>query len=262
MNELLIGKLQGVEPTAYYSRGVGLVDMFNGLVLRALSPLTVAIYATDARAGVGGARLFLAVQTNYTGVGWPFLTVLAILAEPVVQVLYGPAWGSSVIVVRILCVAALIDLTFSSWLELLVSRGAASLAHRMQVTCLLLRLPGLALILPFGMIGAAVGVLVSSLLVGIFVFFQVSRFTALSARDAVQSLVPSALTALACAGPAALTLWLILNTPQWPLAWLVPAAPVIGAVWMAVLAASGHPLWPELQLLLARLRGAVVQHGK
>lgn len=257
MNELLIGKFTGIEPTAFYSRAAGLVDLFSGLVLRALSPLTVALYASDARAGASGGRLFLTVQSFYTGVGWPFLVVLAILAEPVVLVLYGPAWGPSVPVLRVLCVAALIELTFSSWLDLLVSRGAAAQAHRMQIACLLIRLPGLALIVPFGMMGAAFGVVASSVLVAAFVYTRVSGFAGLSLRDAARALAPSAATAVACALAAALGAMLIDTTPGWSLAWLAPSSILIGVTWCIALARSRHPLWPEILRLIPWRRDSV-----
>lgn len=262
MNELLIGKVDGVEPTAFYSRGVGLVDMFNGLILRALSPLTVALYASEAREGTGGTRLFLTVQRYYTGVGWPFLVALAILAEPAVQLLYGPAWGPSVPVVRILCVAALIELTLSSWQELLVSRGAAAQANRMQFICLILRLPGLALVLPFGMMGAAVGVFISSIVTSAFVYSQIARIATFTWRDAIHELAPSAWTALACSVPAVLTVLAVRHTDHWPLLWLVPGAVLISVTWAGVLALTVHPLWPELKNLFTRLHHGIATAWK
>jgi O-antigen/teichoic acid export membrane protein len=255
LNELAIGRLAGVEPTAWFSRAAGLVEMFGSLVTRALSPLTLAIYASDARKAEPPAGRFLRVQAMLTGAGWPFLAVLALLAEPVIALLYGSAWAPSAPIARLLCLVACIELAVASWQDLLVSRGEVARANRTQALAQLLRLPGLLLIVPLGLTGAALGAMLASGLAAALVLSTLRRAAAVAPRAWLAALAPSAKTAAACA-IAVLPAWAVGRAmPDAPLAALALGAPMAALAWLATLRRTGHPLWPELIAAAARLRG-------
>lgn len=254
LNELAIGRLAGVEPTAWYSRAAGLVDLFGSLAGRALSPITLAAYAADARADDPPSRRFLRVQALLTGAGWPFLAVLALLAEPVIALLYGPVWAPAAPLVALLCLAACLELAFSSWQDLLVSRGELARANRTLALAQLLRLPGLLLIVPLGLAGAAIGAILGALLTAGLVLRELRLRASLDPRDWFAALAPSLWTALACTG-AVLPAWLLARAlPEAPIAALALAAPLAALAWLATLRGVGHPLWPELAATASRLR--------
>ena len=254
LNELAIGRLAGLEPTAWFSRAAGLVELFGTLASRALAPITLAVFAADARAEEAPARRFLRVQTLLTGAGWPFLAVLALLAEPLIALLYGPAWAPAAPLAALLCVAACIELACSSWQDLLVSRGALARANRTLALAQLVRLPGLLLIVPLGLAGAALGAIASALLGAALVMRELRRSAGVDPRDWLTALRPSLSTALVCA-VAALPAWLLARAmPDAPLAALALAAPLAVLGWLSALRRVGHPLWPELVAACARLR--------
>lgn len=254
LNELAIGRFAGLEPTAWYSRAAGLVELFGSLASRALSPITLAAYAADARADEPPARRFLRVQAMLTGAGWPFLAVLALLAEPVIALLYGPVWGQAAPLAALLCMAACIELAYSSWQDLLVSRGELARANRTLALAQLLRLPGLLLIVPLGLAGAALGAILSALLTAGLVLRVLRHRAGLDPRDWLNALAPSLSTALVCAG-SVLPAWLLARAlPEAPIAALALAAPLASLAWLGMLRRVGHPLWPELAAAAARLR--------
>lgn len=255
LNELAIGRVLGVEPTALYSRAQGLVEMLSGLASRVVSPLALALYAADARQGDPQAARFLQVQSLLTGVAWPFLFALAVLAEPVVALLYGPVWHESATLLPVLCLAAGLELACSSWQDLLVSRGAVARAHRLQAAAQLLRLPGLALIGPWGLAGAAWGALLSSLLVSALAIRAVSQHAGIGAGDWLRALRPSLITGLCCLALAWPVLLAVRAQALGGPGWLALAAPVLALGWLLALRLADHPLWPHAQALWLR-RGA------
>jgi O-antigen/teichoic acid export membrane protein len=254
VNELAIGRLAGLEPTAWFSRAAGLVELFGTIASRALSPITLAAYAADARADEPASRRFLRVQAMLTGAGWPFLAVLGVLAEPVIALLYGPVWAPAAPLVGWLCLAACLELAVCSWQDLLVSRGEVARANRTQALAQLLRLPGLLLIVPLGLTGAALGAMLASGLAAALVLHTLRHATGLAGGSLRVALAPSLRTALVCA-VLALPAWLLARTyPETPLLALAVAAPMVVAGWLHALRRFDHPLWPELTAAAARLR--------
>jgi O-antigen/teichoic acid export membrane protein len=261
VNELAIGRLAGLEPAAWFSRAAGLVEIFGTLASRALSPITLAAYAADARAEEPASRRFLRVQSMLTGAGWPFLAVLAVLAEPAIALLYGPAWAPAAPIAPLLCVAACIELAVCSWQDLLVSRGEVARANRTQALAQLLRLPGLLLIIPLGLAGAALGAVLASGLTAALVLITLRRTVGLAPAAWLAALAPSFRTAGICM-VMAMPAWVLARTmPEAPLAALGLAAPLVAVGWLWSLRSGGHPLWPELTAAAARLRGRAIATG-
>ncbi|ALT77274.1 hypothetical protein AT984_08780 [Paucibacter sp. KCTC 42545] len=103
--ELLLGKLQDAAAVGFYSRANGLVQMFYRLFVDAVLGVCMPWFARRAREDGVVAKPLLKATSYLTVVGWPFCLGLAILADPVISLLYGDQWGESVDPTRILAVA-------------------------------------------------------------------------------------------------------------------------------------------------------------
>ena len=88
--ELIVGRIQGMAAVGMLSRGGGLVEIFNRLVMRAVMPVCLPFFAKAVRE-TGTPRNGLLAATAYiTGLGWPFLLCIAVAAFAAVRLMYGP----------------------------------------------------------------------------------------------------------------------------------------------------------------------------
>jgi O-antigen/teichoic acid export membrane protein len=78
--ELFLGKLQGMTDTGLFSRGHGLVTLFERLIMDAVNAVAFPLFAKQMREGQEVTGLFLRAAALITVLGWSFLACLGILA--------------------------------------------------------------------------------------------------------------------------------------------------------------------------------------
>lgn len=122
--ELFLGKLQGMHDTGLYSRGQGLVVMFERLVMDAVNAVAFPMYAKELREGRDVTGPFLRAVALISALGWSFLVCLAILAFPLVRVLYGTQWDAAVDPTRWLAVAMTLAVPVHCCLAPMLASGA------------------------------------------------------------------------------------------------------------------------------------------
>jgi O-antigen/teichoic acid export membrane protein len=98
--EMLLGKLQGLYSVGLFARGQGMVIMFGRQLTDAVSSVALPNFAKLARDGgdLGGA--FLHGTAYVCAVAWASCAVIAVLADPLIAVLYGPQWHEAIPLVR------------------------------------------------------------------------------------------------------------------------------------------------------------------
>lgn len=251
--EIILGKAQDMTAVGLFSRGQGLVEIFNMLVLRAITPVCLPYFASEARAHGTPRGAQLRAMQYITGVGWPFLAAMAVLADVAIRVVYGPQWNAAVNVARILCAAACIEIAFFTVKEALLASNLAAIASRLQIITQSLRLLGLCAAFWFGMIGAAWGLLAGALL-GAALSCRAARVhLGLSLREMIGVLAPSAAVALICVTPVA-ALRILFPGPS-HLALVTVAAVASGTLaWLGGLRLTRHPIGDELRRILGNLR--------
>ncbi|MEO8026055.1 MAG: oligosaccharide flippase family protein, partial [Bryobacteraceae bacterium] len=77
--ELLLGRLQGMTETGLFSRGMGLVGMFERLVTDASNAVAMPYFAKQMREGKALDEPFLHACALITALGWSFVGCLGIL---------------------------------------------------------------------------------------------------------------------------------------------------------------------------------------
>jgi len=252
--ELFLGKLQGMTETGLFSRGHGLVAMFERLIMDAVNAVAFPLFAKQMREGQDVTSLFLRAAALITAVGWSFLACLGILAFPVVRVLYGTQWDLAVDPTRWLAAAMILAVPVYFCLAPMLATGAvikvlrvAALSTGVGVTC--------------AGIGAYFGLLsLSQLLVpaaaissGLWLYTAKDHvrfdWTSLS-----QTLGKSAVIALAAAAvPLAASIALGWRSSE-ILVTLLIAVPGSALGFCAAANMTRHPIWDEMMRAVALLR--------
>ena len=256
--EMIIGRALGAVEVAMFSRGGGLVEMFNRLVMRSVWIICMPFLAKSDREEGAIAPAYAQSVAYLTAVGWPFLAFLALAAYSAIRIVYGPQWDAAVPVAQILCVACAIDLVHNMSREALLTRGLAKEANTLQIILTILLLLGLLLVIPYGLVGAAFGV-AAAVLCGVFASqWFLSRCIGLRARDLIRACTPSAVLSGVTIAPAAL--WAALEgvTKDNYVVFGVGGFALTVATWLVAIHLLRHPLLAELEPIKRRLSSMLV----
>ncbi len=256
--EMIVGKAAGMADVGMFSRAQGLVEIFHRLVLRAVLPVCLPFFAKGVRE-TGSPKAGLLLSISYvTAVGWPFLAFIALAAFAAVRLIYGTQWMAAVPLAKLLCAAAAVELVYVASKEALLASGLVKPSSVLQIGIQLLRVAGLLAVVPWGLEGAAWGLLVAAVLGTWLSHHFLARHLGLRLREVSGALASSALLTLLSTAPlAAYTAWHPLDESNYlPVAGAAGVAAVL--LWVLGLRMTRHPLWPELvggaQAVLKRLR--------
>lgn len=253
--EMIIGRAQDMASVGIFSRGGGLVEVFNRLVLRAVMLVALPYFSQSTRAEGSPRRAVLLTMTMLTGVGWPFLAFMGVAAYSVVSLMYGDQWLAAVPLAQILCAAAALDLAYFPAKEALLSMGLARQSNNLQMAVQAQRALGLLLVVPFGLQGAAWGLVAAAIGGAIQSHLCLAKYTQLTAAEALKATAPSAKVALVAVAPlAAWVTYSPLNHSNYVATGLLGGA-VCLAIWLVAVKRMNHPLWPEVSRALLWVKG-------
>lgn len=229
--DLLLGRLGGTHVLGLFGRAQAAVTLLQTLAGRALTFGALPVLAQRHAQGQALEPALRRATALLTGLGWPLLALTVAYREPLVGLLYGPAWRDCVPAVLPLALAAALGLVFSQLGAALAAVGRPGLVAGPVAVTLVARV-GLGLAWFDGSVASFAWAMFAAACVAL------PLQLALSARHLGQP--PRALAAaLRGSAIAALAVSFVPLT-------LAPLA------WLAALRVSGHPLLDELSQLARR----------
>lgn len=254
MPDLMLGKLQGMAAAGLYSRSNGLVMMFHRLVSDAVVGVALAHFAQGKRNNQDPLPDFLRAMSYIVLLNSAFSISLALLADPITRLMYGPQWTDSIPLTRWLALAALFFSPQPVCAAMITGLGRADLLLRTML------IGGCAL-MAASIAGALLGMawLGPSLVLGNVVFGTVwlihtRQICAYSITALMGTLVHSvAVACLACL-PLALVVAVVGLSPPSSLHALLVAAPVLLFGFLGAVFLTRHPLSVELRKAMATIR--------
>ncbi|HET8700371.1 MAG TPA: lipopolysaccharide biosynthesis protein [Nitrococcus sp.] len=252
--ELIIGKMLGMSSVAFYSKAMVPGSLFSQFMMNAIGPVILPALAQKVRAG-DYREPFLRSVAYLTGFTYPFFVFVALMAAPMVRLLFGPQWDAAIEPTRILSLAAALWSTVTLVPSLLIAMGKPRPQFTVTAQLLPLRL-GAVLLASAYSLEAACGAILCCTLVAIGLYFsQLRQYggigSVLVLRTAARSLI---VTLVANLGPACLLLWPgLISQGVWIT--LLLAAGLAAAGWLIGLFLFRHPLVEELKKLYQH-RGA------
>lgn len=255
--ELVIGRLIDNTAVGLFARASGLALQLRMLVAGAV---TGVFYPAFRRVRDEGAPLgppYLRVVAAYTGVTWPAMAGIAVLAEPLVSVLYGPRWMATAPLLVWVALAQLcyVALPLNADLPLLLDRMKGLIHRNIVETAASVLL--IAASAPFGLRWVAISRFAHGLLwIAIYAPFM-RRMLGFRWRDLALVYLRSSLATMAAVAPllASYVLW---HPPGET--GIVQAASMIGAgilCWLITLRLTGHGLFAEIAGMLGEILAAL-----
>jgi O-antigen/teichoic acid export membrane protein len=251
--ELVIGRLIDTAAVGLFARASGLALQLRLLVAGAVTGVFYPAFRRVRDAGEPLGPPYLRVVAAYTGVTWPAMAGIAVLAQPIIHLLYGERWMAAAPLLGWVALSQLcyVAIPLNADLPVLLGR-TKSLLHRTvleTVTSVLL----LAVAAPFGLIWVAVSRFAHGLVFIALYAPLMKEMLGLSWRAlAVIYLRSLAVTAAAVAP-------VLISYEVWhpaaeagPLQMLTTSA--LGAFfWLIALRIAGHPLFGEITGLLGEI---------
>lgn len=199
-------------------------------------PLTVISWSRFSRLDASGDRAALAQawRENMTMLGaliWPAMATVALLAPPIVSVVFDPSWAAAATLVALLCVARALRGVTILLEPTLVCTGRAGAQFRLRLLGGALLLAGL---LAYGRLGgeeaAQVQIAVAAVMAAL-ALAAMARALGLRAAEIARALAPGAAVTVLCVA--------VILGARGPLAGLGPAGALLGSIAVAGLAWLG-----------------------
>ncbi|NML15632.1 oligosaccharide flippase family protein [Azohydromonas caseinilytica] len=253
--EFFLGNLQSLAAAGFYSRAAGLVSLFHRLVFDVASQVATTDFAKRSREAQDARAPFLLSMAHITVLCWAFSAFLALMAGPLIRVLYGAQWTTSAPLVSWLSAALAVSAPVALCLAALTGLGAAAQVLRAGMlsaaAAMLLALAGAYL----GLQAVAVTALLSAALGTAWWLRSARQVVGFAWKELAAVLRRSAAVALAASiGPLLAVLvygWAPEHT--WTVLLLGGAGAAAG--FLAGIAQFGHPLFDELRRLFGLWKG-------
>lgn len=156
LDRVVIGRMLGPQPVGLYNVAYNLSSIPNTLLINAVQPTFMAAGARVAQEPHKLARAWLSLLSCALVLLTPAAAVLAVIADDLVRLLYGPEWQQAgwVLALMFACMPAWVCCGFST--PVLWNTGGKHLEYRLQLPLLLLAVPAWALGARYGIQGVAV----------------------------------------------------------------------------------------------------------
>lgn len=202
-SELIVGKYYSMATVGQLNRGSSTAGLFNKLVADALSPvITPYISQINRESNSENVKEKIGLLTNIQlNLSWPFFVLVALLAEPIVLLLFGEQWIQAAVFLALFCLDRFI-FSFTQHLNpILLGMG---LVKELMKAELLINIIRIAVILAFVQQGVVAMVLANALVTPIsrtiyFMFiikqkFEISPLTYF--KDSIKPLLSTLATAM------------------------------------------------------------------
>lgn len=255
--ELLVGRILNEVAVGLFARASGLALQLRLLVSGAVTGVFYPAFRKVRDEGQPLGPPYLRVVAAYTGITWPAMAGIAVLAAPLVDLLYGPRWAEAAplliwVALSQLCYVAV---PLNGDLPILVGRMRQLIRYNIYETIASVLL--LALAAPFGLVWVAA----SRVAHGLYWIAAYAPFL----REIVDVSWPALLKVWgkSLAGTIA-AIAPVLASYVW---WAGPAQASLGQIglgvaagvvcWLATLALIRHSLFGEITALLGDARGVL-----
>ncbi len=253
--DLVIGRMIGMDAVGIFGKAIAVLAVFHKAITNAVTPVVYPLYAWHVRGGGNAREAYLRTVSYMTAFAWPFFACVAVMALPILRLLYGEQWDAAAPLIRVMCFSSAIYSMSSMSRYFLVAIGEAGAQARLDGMTVLLRIALLIAAAPFGLTAVAWAVVGATVFRVTLTMRCLTRCGGISiGQVADASLKGLLLTLISVLAPASV---LTLSPDSPALAVLAGVAAML--LWLAGIVLVRHPLIDELDLARRKL-AAVLLH--
>lgn len=252
--DIVLGKLLGIAAVGLYGRAAGVIDSFVVGVMYSFDRVMLKTLV-DSRDETGRVDyVYLRCVRICTALFWPMFAGLAVLAGPVIRLIYGAQWVAAAPVLSLLCIAAIVQTSISSRNELFIATSRVGELPRLEAIHGSAGLAFFTAGATMGLVPAAATRLLDAGVLHVTYARRVLAAADIKAADLYKAYLPSIVATTAAVLPSlALMTW-----QDWsdtvPIAFVAAAVLAGVLLWLATLYLVRHDLRSEVGRFLAMAR--------
>ncbi|MBK7814104.1 MAG: lipopolysaccharide biosynthesis protein [Rhodocyclaceae bacterium] len=253
--DLVIGRMIDMQGVGLFSRAGGALELIHRFVLRGIRPVMLPYFSAQRRAGAELKQGYLRGVALVTGVTWPVIAILGLMAYPAIRLLYGQQWLASVPLMQVLCAALAIEIVFLTASEILIAAGRVASSSRLQLVTQSIRIAAIIGSAAFGLLAVSLALLAAAVVNAGITIAALHRAIDMNRSDLFAACGPSLAPTLVAALPSVGVLaWAGVGEENFVAAALFSG--ILGAAaWLASVIWLRHPLGLEVVGAWHRLRG-------
>ncbi|MFM9936106.1 MAG: lipopolysaccharide biosynthesis protein [Novosphingobium sp.] len=257
--ELVIGRLLDNAAVGLFTRASGLALQLRLLVAGAVTGVFYPAFRRVRDNGEPLAPPYLRVVAAYTGITWPAMAGIAVLAAPLINLLYGPRWDAAAPLLGWIALSQLcyVALPLNADLPLLLDRMRSLIRRNIIETAASVLL--IAVSAPFGLLWVAISRFVHGLIFIVIYAPMMQEMLGFRWRDLAVIYVRSLLATAAAVTPVLISYALWRPAAEAGLVQMASMAGAGGVCWLITLRLTGHPLFAEIAAMLGDITASLRQ---
>lgn len=254
VHEPVIAKHYGFEAVGLFSRAFGLVDLFFSNVGAAILRVATPAFAAEHRAGRELATPYTKATSIFVAISWPVYGLMAIVAEPLITVMFGAQWAPAAPLASALAISVMPTGLYIFAPQMLSATGHVAIRLRIAFQYAPVHIACVLLAASHALTAVAFVWLVSSLLQTWLYLSRLRGVLQVSRRSLIAPCLPSALVALGsiAAQLSVYRLCVDASLPAVVTILLTAASCAIG--WLATARLTRHAAYDELTRLIHAIR--------
>ncbi|RMD63719.1 MAG: hypothetical protein D6826_04230, partial [Alphaproteobacteria bacterium] len=224
----------------------GLINLFREGALSGILPVVLPAFSQRLRAGEDITPGYLRGVSYLTGIAWPFFGFVALMAYPIIRILFGPQWDDAVPIARVLCLAAAIGAPWGFADQTLIALGQIRREMYAQAMTAPVQIAALIALSFYGLEAAAFAAVLRFALLSSIRTWNLKRYAGIAPGAIVRATTESAgVLALSCAGPAVVLLTMQIDAGHLYLPFAIACA-TAAVGWLLGVFMLAHPLRDEI----------------
>lgn len=262
--ELVMPRTFGMADIGHFGRGASVTEQAQALLAKGGASAIFSAFARMRNEGRPLGPPYVKLSSYITVIVWPAFIALALLAEPVVHLLFGPRWHPVAPVIQWLCLAQIINNCSTSFYDIAVTARRTRTLLSIYIADLVL---GGGIFVLFAMTGdlatAAAGRVGTAVVHAVLVLWCLRGMIGLSIREQMAAFAHSGLVAALSVAPVlAVRMHWSADPYAMPIAAWVGACIATIILWAILLFLFRHPVRDEVRMAmrsLAARRGRTMQ---
>ena len=251
---MILGRTVSASAVGLYNRATNLSQLPEKTFLCGIIAVAVPAFSVRNRQELSLKEPYLRGVSYITGVQWPALASMAVLAHPIVHILLGPQWGEAVPIVRIMSLALLFSFTFELNFPVLMAIGAVKDLFQRALVAWPVSAVIVGIAAFFGLKAVAFSLFLAIPFQAYIAVRAVRKHIPMSWGEMALAVRPSVVATLASlVGPMSVVIWAGFRFDLSPLEGIV-AGILAAPGWLIALWVTKHPLVDEAMHALAILR--------
>jgi len=251
--ELILGRVLDMSAVGLFSRGQSTIGLFHKLVMSGLQPVIMPYFAKEHRQGENLKSTYLYVIACVTVVAWPFFVFTALMAFPMVALLYGDQWYGSVPVIQALCIYASVQILTAITDQVFTAIGQVKRALRLQLILQPLLIIVVLFSAQFGIVVVAQCMVIVPIVRLLLIQKDLAKYLNIKFKDYYSFAVKGIVVTGACAVVPVL----ISTMDMSPAFGVIIGLCLSAVVWVAAIIIIKHPIEKEVYSVFEKIRSRV-----